>query len=236
MENKNVQDTIKDMLGENMKIIDCETTTYISQEELLFINGTQVKLNECDSETLSSVLVTGDLPACSVMNDILIRAGILQRNFNIESSLTVKSTVVLKEDIQITEKGTILNSTSNQTKDDNIYSSFCSEIWQSLPIKYNPENVSQEHLQSKIKCNKNYANTIDHSSCDSFNPSVSSPVDIKTGSSSHSTNLITSLSTDSGNDDHTDTICSSSSIFKNEFFNRSYIKALPQTYSVSSTC
>lgn len=236
MENKNVQDTIKNMLGKNMKIIDCETTTFVSQEELLFINGTQVKLNECDSETLNNVLVTGEVPACSVMNDILIRAGILQRNFNIESSLTVKSTVVLKEDIQITEKGTILNSTSNQTKDDNIYSSFCSEIWQSLPTKFNPENVCPEPFQTRVICNKDYTNKNDKSSCDSFSSNANSSVDINTKLNTHSTIFNTSLSTDSGNDDLTDTTCSSSSLFKNKCITRSptdFLISLPQNFLVS---
>lgn len=208
MDSKNVQDTIENMLGKNMNIIDCETTTVVSQEELLFINGTPVKLNESDNETLNNVLVTGELPGCNVLNDILIRAGLLQRNFNIETSLTVKSTVVLKEDIQITDNGYVHN-TSNQSQENNFYSSYCSEVW--IPNEYNCEKSSNP-LSSLLSNNKEHEDIIPKLSCSSSTSDVSLPIPLDQLLSTHSIN-INSLSTDSGND-NTNTNCSSSSLYK----------------------
>lgn len=237
MDNPNIQNTVESMLGNNMRIIDCETKTSVKQEELFLINGKPINLDDTENAALKNVFLTGEIPACSVMNDILIRAGILERNVNIETSMTVKSSIVSKEEIQIAEKGTLLKSSVNQSNEENLYSSYTSEIWSNIPTtNLISNNRPTNTLISKTLCDSDYKTqtvvsskeTCKINSCEFFNPILCTNSMIL---------LNKTLSIDSGNYDKTGTSSSSSTI--NECpnivskSNSNLLTVLPQHENVS---
>lgn len=122
--------TVQAVLGKDIEIVDCQKTKSIQEEEILFINGRQVKLEGNDGAAIKKALLTGQLPSCDLLNQILFQAGILRQPVQLETSLSVKSSLTTTEEIRVARNGLILDERSLETKEDNYYSSSCSEVWE----------------------------------------------------------------------------------------------------------
>lgn len=124
--------TVEAVLGKNVEIVDCQKTKSIQEEEILLINGKQVKLEGKDLAAIKKALMTGQIPPCDLLNQILFRAGILRQPVRLETSLSVKSSLTTTEEIHVSKNGLILDERSLETTEDNYYTSSCSEVWEPI--------------------------------------------------------------------------------------------------------
>jgi hypothetical protein len=61
-------------------------------------------------------------PPCDLLNELLVRAGILKAPVKLETSLSVKSSVVTKENVSVSRDGHVVDERSREVKEDNFYS------------------------------------------------------------------------------------------------------------------
>lgn len=78
MDDQEIQSTVESILGPGVKVIDCEKKSSICEEEVLLINGVPIKLEGNDSVAIKEAILTGQIPSCDLLNQILIRAGIFR--------------------------------------------------------------------------------------------------------------------------------------------------------------
>uniref|UniRef100_A0A6M2DLT5 Putative guanine nucleotide exchange factor n=1 Tax=Xenopsylla cheopis TaxID=163159 RepID=A0A6M2DLT5_XENCH len=133
-----IQETVESILGKGVKVVDCEKKSSIREEEVLLINGCPVTLEGEDGAAIKQAMLTGQVPPCDLLNQILVRAGILRAPVRLETSLSVKSSVVTREEVTVARGGQVVDERSRETKEDNYYTSSSSEVWE--PIKVVPAN------------------------------------------------------------------------------------------------
>jgi hypothetical protein len=132
MMDEEILKTVEAVLGKDIEIVDCQKTKTVQEEEILFINGKPVKLEGSDAAAIKKAMLTGEIPPCDLLNQLLIRAGILRQPVQLETSLSVKSSLTTTEEIRVARNGKLLNEHSCQTKEDNYYSSICNEVWEPI--------------------------------------------------------------------------------------------------------
>lgn len=124
--------TVEAVLGKDIEIVDCQKTKSVQEEEILLINGKQVKLDANDAAAIKKALMTGQIPPCDLLNQILFQAGIISQPVRLETSLSVKSSLTTTEEIRVARNGLILDERSLETTEDNYYTSSCSEVWEPI--------------------------------------------------------------------------------------------------------
>lgn len=159
--------TVEAVLGKDIEIVDCQKTKSVQEEEILLINGKQVKLEGKDAAAIKKALMTGQIPPCDLLNQILFQAGILRQPVRLETSLSVKSSLTTTEEIRVAKNGLILDERSLETTEDNFYTSSCSEVWEPIG-KISPTIKAVEEMSlpapvndnlSYVKRNKSSAST-----------------------------------------------------------------------------
>lgn len=161
--------TVEAVLGKGVEIVDCQKTKSVHEEEILLINGQPVKLEGKDAAAIKKALMTGQIPPCDLLNSILFQAGILRQPVRLETSLSVKTSLTTTEEIRVAKNGLILDERSLETKEDNYYTSSCSEVWEPIgkvsSIKH-PKHVADEIILPPpddnleyVKRNKSSAST-----------------------------------------------------------------------------
>lgn len=78
MDDSEIQSTVESILGPGVKVIDCEKKNCIREEEVLLINGVPIALEGPDGVAIREAMITGQIPPCDLLNQILVRAGILR--------------------------------------------------------------------------------------------------------------------------------------------------------------
>lgn len=136
MDDPEIQETVESILGKGVKVVDCEKKSSIKEEEVLFINGIPVTLEGRDGLAIKQALMTGQVPPCDLLNTLLIKTGILKAPVKLDTSLSVKSTTVTKEEVTVSRDGKIVDERSCETKEQNFYTSDTTEIYE--PIKIIP--------------------------------------------------------------------------------------------------
>lgn len=150
--------TVESMLGTNVKIVDCEKTSTVCEEEILLVNGVPIQLETADDLAIKRALITGEVPSCDLLNQLLFRAGILRQPVHLETSLSVKTTLITKEDVQIARAGQILDEKSTETKEDNFYTSSSREIWEPVRMVARASIPTINHHQSTTMPSKSTVN------------------------------------------------------------------------------
>lgn len=136
MDDPEIQETVESILGKGVKVVDCEKKSTIKQEEVLFINGIPVALEGRDGLAIKQAMITGQVPPCDLLNTLLIKTGILKAPVKLDTSLSVKSTTVTKEEVTVSRDGKIVDERSCETKEQNFYTSDTTEIYE--PVKIIP--------------------------------------------------------------------------------------------------
>lgn len=134
MDDPEIQETVESILGKGVKVVDCEKTSAIKEEEVLFINGMPVALEGKDGLAIKQALITGQVPPCDLLNTLLIKTGILKAPVKLDTSLSVKSTTVTKEEVTVSREGKIVDERSRETKEHNVYTSAYTEIYEPIGI------------------------------------------------------------------------------------------------------
>lgn len=129
-----IQETVESILGKGVKVVDCEKKSCVREEEVLLVNGCPIALEGEDGAAIREALMHGTVPHCDLLNQILIRAGILRAPVRLETSLSVKSSVVTREEVTVARGGQVVDERSRETKEDNYYTSHTSEVWEPVSI------------------------------------------------------------------------------------------------------
>lgn len=125
--------TVHSIFGKGVKIVDCEKTASVRQEEVLLINGIPVQLDGLavdDADAIKAALLTGQMPSVDLLNQLLYQAGLLQQSVQLETTLSVKSSMVTTEEVSVSRDGRVLDERISETKEDYTYQSNKNEIWQ----------------------------------------------------------------------------------------------------------
>lgn len=140
MDDTDIQETVESILGKGVKVVDCEKKSCVKEEEVLLVNGCPIKLEGEDGAAIREALLHGTVPHCDLLNQILVRAGILRAPVRLETSLSVKSSVVTREEVSVSRGGQVVDERSRETKEDNFYTSTTSEVWEPVGIIPNPNS------------------------------------------------------------------------------------------------
>ncbi|XP_046601258.1 uncharacterized protein LOC124302535 isoform X1 [Neodiprion virginianus] len=155
MDDHEIQSTVESILGPGVKVVDCEKKSCVREEEVLLINGVPIALEGPDGIAIREAMVTGQVPPCDLLNQILVRAGILRAPVRLETSLSVKSSVVTKEEVTVARGGKIVDERSRETKENNFYTSSTSEIWEPVGIIHNHRNLKPFDSSDESRPNSN---------------------------------------------------------------------------------
>lgn len=73
----------------------------------------------------------------------------------LETSLSVKSSVVTKEEVTVARGGKVVDERSRETKENNYYASSTSEIWEPVGIVHRPRNIKPFDSSDDSRPNSN---------------------------------------------------------------------------------
>lgn len=156
MDDPEIQETVESILGKGAKVVDCEKKSSIKEEEVLYINGVPVTLEGQDGLAIKEALITGQIPPCDLLNTLLIKTGILKAPVKLDTSLSVKTTTVTKEEVQVSRAGKVVDERSREVKEQNFYSSAMTEVFE--PIKMIPTSDLTNGEYSNIKYTSSFYN------------------------------------------------------------------------------
>lgn len=139
-----IQETVESILGKGAVVVDCEKKSSVKEEEVLLVNGCPVSLDGDDGAAIKRALLRGDVPDCDLLNQILVRAGILRAPVHLETNLSVKSTVVTREEVTVARAGRVVDERSRETKEDNYYTSATSEVWEPVTVFNGPPDAAKK--------------------------------------------------------------------------------------------
>ncbi|KAI8039560.1 ras-GEF domain-containing family member 1B [Drosophila gunungcola] len=146
---EDILNAVESLFGKDVKIVDCETSSSLQQEEVLLVNGVPVKLDGLpadDASAIKAALLDGQMPSVEHLNQLLFRAGLAQQPIEVETSLTVKSSLTTTEEVLVSRNGQILDERTVETKENFNHQSHQKEIWhpvkqQSSLARATPENA-----------------------------------------------------------------------------------------------
>ncbi|EDW01388.1 GH21412 [Drosophila grimshawi] len=153
---EDIMNAVESLFGKDVKIVDCETSSSVQQEEVLLINGVPVKLDGLpadDASAIKSALLDGQMPAVEHLNQLLFRAGLAQQPIEVETSLTVKSSLTTTEEVLVSRNGKVLDERTVETKEHFNHQSHQKEIWQPVRqenalARATPENALKYRTSS----------------------------------------------------------------------------------------
>ncbi|KZC03951.1 hypothetical protein WN55_01211 [Dufourea novaeangliae] len=155
MDDHEIQSTVESILGPEVKVVDYEKKSSVKEEEVLLINGVPIPLEGPDGVAIREAMITGQVPPCDLLNQILVKAGILRAPVRLETSLNVKSSIVTKEEVTVTRGGKVVDERSRETKENNYYASSTSEIWEPVGIVHRPRNIKPFDSSDESRPNSN---------------------------------------------------------------------------------
>lgn len=91
----------------------------------------------------------------------------------LETSLSVKSSVVTKEEVTVARGGKVVDERSRETKENNSYSSSTSEIWEPVGIIHRPRNLKPFDSSDDSRPNSNASSDQGYTTC---NTTGSNPI------------------------------------------------------------
>ena len=158
MDDPEIQETVESILGKGARVVDCEKKSSIKEEEVLFINGIPVTLEGTDGLAIKQALMTGQVPPCDLLNTLLIKTGILKAPVKLDTSLSVKSTTVTKEEVTVSRDGKVVDERSRETKEHNYYTSETTEIYEPVGIVHGSHVLlnSSNHSNGKMSDQNGY--------------------------------------------------------------------------------
>lgn len=212
MDDSEIQETVESILGKGVKVVDCEKKSCVKEEEVLLVNGCPIKLEGEDGAAIREALLNGTVPHCDLLNQILVRAGILKAPVRLETSLSVKSSVVTREEVSVSRGGQVVDERSRETKEDNFYTSTTSEVWE--PVGLIPNSSTRTKIDSSTSTSgfpQDYSSSSASSSRPNSDASTSAESPLFT-SSSHvwKTPTRSSSSSEPRKSESASTTCSSS--------------------------
>ncbi|CAH1975566.1 unnamed protein product [Acanthoscelides obtectus] len=156
MDDPEIQETVEAILGPGAKVVDCEKKSSIKEEETLYINGIPVTLEGRDGIAIKQALITGQVPPCDLLNTLLIKTGILKAPVKLDTSLSIKSTTVTKEEVTVSRQGRVVDERSREVKEQNVYSSALTEVFEPIKVLPSADLLNGEYSNVKYYDNNGY--------------------------------------------------------------------------------
>lgn len=173
MDDPEIQETVESILGKGARVVDCEKKSSIKEEEVLYINGRPVTLEGRDGLAIKQALITGQVPPCDLLNTLLIKTGILKAPVKLDTSLSVKSTTVTKEEVTVSRDGKVVDERSRETKEQNFYTSAISEVYEPIRIVPTAELMNGKYRTSRFTESSDHNNGYETGSDGRFESSSS---------------------------------------------------------------
>ncbi|XP_037084058.1 ras-GEF domain-containing family member 1B-like isoform X2 [Pollicipes pollicipes] len=104
------------------QVVDVQTSTVVREEEVIFINGVQVKLIGDEGAAIRHALTTGTVPNPGVLSQLLVRNGILNfraaafRGATVETALDVNTSVTTRDTMLVHQQGRVVDRRSQQSR------------------------------------------------------------------------------------------------------------------------
>jgi len=137
-----IQEKVESLAGKGTRVLDCEKSTHFQTEEVLLVNGYPVPLQGEDGRRIKQALMTGQVPPCDLLNEILIRAGILKSPVELETTVSTKSTTKTTELLTLRDRhGTLLDERMKEVEEDNEFESKTTEVWRKETGHDTPDRV-----------------------------------------------------------------------------------------------
>lgn len=130
MEDADLQERVESLLGPGARVVDCEKKSIVREEEVLLVNGARIPLAGDEGVAIREALLRG---APHLLGEILVRAGVLPAAVRLETQVSVRSSVVTREQVTLSKDGRLLDGRSTQSKHSDFYSSSTSELWEPYP-------------------------------------------------------------------------------------------------------
>lgn len=125
-----IQQKVESLVGKGTWVVDCEKSTRFETQEILLVNGFPVPLSGEEGLRIKKALMTGQVPPCELLSEILIRAGILKTPVELETTMNVKSTTKTTELLTLKDKnGMVVDERVKEVEEDNEYKSSSKEVW-----------------------------------------------------------------------------------------------------------
>lgn len=116
--------------GKVVKVLECEKKSSSEIEERLLINGFPVPLEGEEGARIRDALKAGLVPPCELLNNLLIRCGILKNPVELETVMNVKSTTKTMEVVTIHDSnGVLLDERAKEIEEDDEIRSTSKELW-----------------------------------------------------------------------------------------------------------
>jgi len=127
-----IQRKVESLAGKGTRVVDCEKSTNFQTEEILLVNGYPVTLNGEEGVRIKKALIAGRVPPSELLNEILMRAGILKAPIELETTVNTKSTTRTTEVLTLRDKhGTLVDERMKEVEEDNEFQSKSTEVWKS---------------------------------------------------------------------------------------------------------
>jgi hypothetical protein len=155
MNDLEIQEKVESLAGKGTRVLDCEKSTSFQTEEVLLVNGFPVPLAGEEGARIKAALLSGQVPPGDLLNEILIRAGILKNPVELEATVNVKTTTKTTEVMTLRDKnGLLLDERMKEVEEDNEFSSTSKEVWKKdgkevvggLPVDNLEDNFAKINL------------------------------------------------------------------------------------------
>lgn len=146
-----ISNIVHSMFGKSVQVVDCEKTSTVHQEEVLLINGIPVSFEGDAGKEIKNNLLTGQVPSVELLNKLLYQAGILKQSVQLETSLSVKSSMVTTEEVSVNKGGENIDSRTSEKKEDFTYNSSRTDIWNPMKTKV-IEPLSNTSISQQKPC------------------------------------------------------------------------------------
>jgi len=125
-----IQEKVEEITGKEVKVIECEKSASSQTEEKLLINGFLVPLEGEEGARIKEALLAGLVPPSDLLNNILMRAGILKNPVELETVTNVKCTTKTTEKVTLRDKdGVLVDERIKEIEADDQSSTNRTELW-----------------------------------------------------------------------------------------------------------
>lgn len=125
-----IQEKVDSLVGKGTRVLDCEQSSSFQTEEVLLVNGFPVPLVGEQGSIIKAALLSGQVPPGDLLNEILMKAGILKNPVELEATCNVKTTTKTTEVMTLRDKnGQLLDERMKEVEEDNQYQSTSKEVW-----------------------------------------------------------------------------------------------------------
>ncbi|XP_071544724.1 ras-GEF domain-containing family member 1B-like isoform X9 [Panulirus ornatus] len=124
------QEAVDQLFGAGRaRVVDAVTSTKVTEQEVILVNGVPVQLVGEDGDALKAALLSGRLPDQALVNRVLasVLGAELRGVTKVESNLTMTSRVTTKDTLTVHQNGRVVDERSSETHLDTRLQGHCAD-------------------------------------------------------------------------------------------------------------